>query len=120
MADGREGVHSGADRRKNELGFRMGLVMSVMLKEESDSALDDSVQIGLVPSRGERRTLSHVWAHLLRRVMRELALRQSDLVSLPAYLTRKMSAAGQGGRPRANRAEDWNRRPPAEVVGTAE
>ena len=121
MADGREEVHSGADRRKSELGFRMGLVMCVMLKEESDSVPDDSVRIGLVPNRGERRTLSHVWAHLLRRVMRELVLRQSDPVPLPAYLTRKkMSAAGQGGRPRANRAVDWNRRPPAEVVGTAE
>ena len=108
------------DRRRNELDSLMVLVMCVMLKGESDSAPDVLVRIGLVPSRGERRTLSHVWAHLLRRVMRELALRQSDLVSLPAYLTRKMSAAGQGGRPRANRAEDWNRRPPAEVVGTAE
>ena len=29
-----------------------------------------------------------------------------------------MSATEQGGRPRANRAEDWNRRPPAEVVVT--
>ena len=120
MADGREEVHSGADRRKSELGFRMGLVMCVMPKEESDSVPDDSVRIGLVLNQGERRALSHVWAHLLRRVMRELALRQSDLVSLPAYLTRRMSAAGQGGRPRANRAEDWNQRTPAEVVGTAE
>ena len=30
--------------------------------------------------------------------------------------TARMTAAGQGGRPRANRAEDWNRRPPAEVA----
>ena len=30
--------------------------------------------------------------------------------------TERTTAAGQGGRPRANRAEDWNRRPPAEVA----
>ena len=107
------------DRRRNELDSLMVLVMCVMLKGESDSAPDVLVRIGLVPSRGERRTLSHVWAHLLRQVKRELVLRPSDLAPLSAYSSRmKASAAGQGGRPRANRAEDWNRRPPAEVVAT--
>ena len=31
----------------------------------------------LTPDQGERKTLSHVWAHLIRWVMRELVLRQS-------------------------------------------
>ena len=128
MAGDREEGRWDVDLRRIELDYQMEFAMCATLKEESDSAPDDPVLGALVPSRGERRILSHVWAHLNRQVMREPVLRQSE--PAPSGLTKmlgpddshsrktgeEMTAAEQGGRPRANRAVDWNRRPPAEVV----
>ncbi len=67
-----------ADRRRISLGFRMRYLTCVVLMEESAPAVNlGSAPDGLALDQGERKSLSHVWAHLPRQVMRELVLRQS-------------------------------------------
>ena len=74
-----------------------------------DSALMDPVEDWR--GRVMRRTPFHVWARRPQRV----AEVQSRKVG-PVLLRSHLSAAGteKAGRPRANRAEDWSRRPPEE------
>ena len=74
-----------------------------------DSALMDPAEDRM--GQVTRRTPFHVWARRHQRVA-EAPPRKERPVPLRSHL----SAAGteKAGRPRANRAEDWSRRPPEE------
>ncbi len=71
--------HRDGDQRKSVLDFPMGCLKSAVLREESDSAPAVESELAsdeLAPDREERKSPSHVWAHLYRRVMQEVDLRQ--------------------------------------------